>query len=273
MSVLLLVLTILLWVLGLLAGLLLLLIAALLLLPLDLLLRIDPDLAAEDWEGEVHGSLPWQARIRFGWGLLKLELAGEGLQPGTAQFSLIGLRLRSGGPQARQPAGPEAEAKARAKAKAKAEAKAKAKAGAKASDRAGSARKSAQKRPKQRLPWEVLRELIRESVYLVRRLWRDLGLDVTGDLTYGFPDPALTGIGEAALGIVGRPAGMRVQPDFLRSRLEGWAQVEGSLFGVQVLIQLLRVLKNPVLRRYVMRRLFGKLRFRIRKGGRFHAVQ
>lgn len=223
-SVLLTVGTILLWILLALLAVLLLLLLLILLLPLDLYLRLDSDLA-EDWESGWTGAARWLARMRWGWGLLRAEAAGENLALTEGQFRLMGRRIGAGASK-KKPKKPEPEQKKPAKKK------------------------------RSKLDWELIRAGITEGLHVLGRLKKALGLRWEGRWTYGFSDPALTGWTEALLWATGRP--LPVDASFQQACLLGQGQVKGRIYGYQVAWAALQSLRNPVIRG----RLFGKFRFK-----------
>ncbi|HEY3365207.1 MAG TPA: hypothetical protein VGK74_09160 [Symbiobacteriaceae bacterium] len=214
-------------------ALVLLLVMALLFLPLDLSGRTDSDLHADEWGEELEGAVRWQLRLRWGWGLFLVGLAGRWLTVEQAEVRLMGIRLRSR--KRPQPVKAKTEKPAPAK--------------------------------RRRMTPDLTKALIQEGLRLLDRVWRDLGLQVEGEVAYGLDDPALVGWCEALLWTAGRPAAVRVTPDWLDPRLEGWLQFRGRIFGVEFLAALLAALKNPVLRRHLVSgfraKLFGrKTKFR-----------
>lgn len=233
-----------LWALAALLALLVLLLLALLLLPLDMYVRLDPDLHSEEAGGPLGGTMRWRLQLRWGWGLFRTWLAGSSLSVEQGEVRLLGIRwLRWPG---RKEARPQAKPPQRVRpAKAK------------------------PRRRRRRLPLAVMRALIQEGLQLMARTWRDLGLQVHGDVIYGLPDPALTGLVEIFLRAGPLPSDLQVEPDWLDPRLEGWVQVQGHLFAVKLLIALLAVLKNRVLRQHLLTGLKANLSFRkIFLGGR-----
>lgn len=75
--------------------------------------------------------------------------------------------------------------------------------------------------------------LLPELRLLVARLWRSLGLEAEGDLTYGLEDPYVTGLCEGLRALVPWPGELRLTPDFGEAKLEGWAQVRMTLFPIK----------------------------------------
>lgn len=225
---------VLLWLLVVLTALLLVGLLVLLFFPLDLRLRLDSDLAAAGWEEEPEGSVRWKVRFRWGWGLLRGEWWGENLDPRQPDLRLLGFRLRSA---ARPQELPEP------------------------SDR----------RRRWRLPRldpELILAVWTEAGRFLRRLWEDIGFRAQGRLTYGFPDPALTGWCEAARWAAGVRIPFPVSPVFDHPCLVGWTEVTGRIYGFEVAAEAMRFLRNKVIRRRLAESIrFKPLRFLILRGG------
>ena len=211
----------LLWVLATLLSLLLLVVLALLFLPLDVAGRADPTLVDDDWEGDWSGTVTWAATLRFGGPLLRLSAAGEGLHGPALQVWILGLRLKSRPrkPPKAKPREPQPE------------------------------RKRRERDPE--LGWA----LFMEGWKAANRLWRDLAWRLPGDLTYGLPDPALTGMCEALLWSLGRPPGLVLRPNFVQPCLTGWVETQGRIYGVQMASAIWTACTHPVIRDRIKKRI------------------
>lgn len=209
---------------------------AVLFLPVDLRARADPDLTADDFESWRNAGLPWQAAVTWGWGLLRVWVTGEGYRLTGTRFTICGLRPRRPS-RSRSPAA-----------------------------RAGAVRKRPRSR---RLDLQTVLDLLREGWRLVVRLGHMLRLQAEGALTYGLPDPALTGWVLGARATLWRGGDLRLTPDFLGPRLTGWVQITGRFFGAEVLEAFLAALWSPPIRRRWTAAIKLKLRRTIvRRGGR-----
>lgn len=234
--------TLLLWLLVALLALALLILLLLLLLPLDLYLHLDSDLAEDGWDGDWTGAARWLLRTRWGWGLLRAQVAGENLTLTEHQFRIMGKRIEAtAGKQKKQPKLKEAK-------------------------RTESKRQRPAKKKRQKLDWELVRAGLTEGLQFLGRLRQALGLRWEGRLTYGFSDPAVTGWTEAILWATGRP--LPVDASFQQACLTGRAQVKGRIYGAQVVWAALRSLRNPVIRNRLFNKFrFNPLRYRTVRGG------
>jgi len=214
------------------------LLLALLFVPVEVDGGLTSDLQAADYDTDLAGEAHWWLRLRWGWGLFRLRLAGLNLTTPTFEMRVAGLRLST----RRQP---------RTRARVRRERKERAK---------------PRRRP--RPSPAVIRSFAEEGLRSLRRLWRSFGLGLSGDLTYGFSDPSLTGFCEATLWTLGRPAHLRLTPDWTQARLEGQAQLHGRLYGFEVAVAFLAMLKNPRLRHYLWMSLKPKWGRRVPAGGR-----
>jgi hypothetical protein len=224
---------VLLWLLVGLAGLLLLALLLLLFLPLDLRLRLHSDLAAADWEAEPEGSARWTVHFRWGWWLLVGEWCGENLEPRPPSLRLLGFRLRT---DARRKSAEPAAGRKRFRVR--------------------------------RLDTELIRAVWAEAGRFLRRLWGDFGPQAKGRLTYGFPDPALTGWCEAARWATRVRIPFPLEPVFDHPCLVGWAEATGRIYGFEIAREALRALRNKVIRRRIAESIrFRPFRFLILRGG------
>lgn len=217
----------LLWILGGLLALVLLL----LFLPLDLFLRLEPDLAAETYDDPLDGPVRWLMRLRWGRWLFSGEFAGEYLTVTKSEVRLLGLRLRSRS-RSRPRKKPSAEKKPKKK----------------------------RKRPSP----ELIVAYVEEGAQFLARVAKDLGLRVRGRATYGFADPALTGWCEGIRWAVAVPLPIELAPEFARPCLQGWAEVEGRTYGYRVARAIWKGMKNPVIARQIK---FRPLRYFLLRGG------
>ncbi|MFZ5817877.1 MAG: hypothetical protein ACOY93_21715 [Bacillota bacterium] len=222
----------LLWTLIGLVGLLLLLLALLLFLPLAIEARIDSDRAAADWEADWTGTARWRIRIRWGWVVMTGLWAGENLALTQSELRFFGLR--TGGRRAER-------------------------------------KRERQPKKKMRKRWpdlELLRACLEEFLRFANRVVRDLGFRFAGELTYGFPDPSVTGWCEAVRWGAGVPVPIRLTPEFQHPCLTGWAEVQGRTYGYRVALAALRALRNPIIRRRLAERIrFRPVRYLLVRGG------
>lgn len=244
----------LLWLLAALAALLLIALLLLLLLPLDLRVRLDSDLAAPGWEAAAEGRARWSAALRWGWGLLAAEWRGVNLQPRPPDLRLLGFRLRRSGRRRPRP-GPAFPHSPSWR-------------------RPGRPASGPRQPAGRRFRWphledpELVRAVLAEGLRFLGRLWEGTGLRAGGRLTYGFPDPAVTGWCEAVRWAAGVRIPFPVEPSFDRPCLVGWAEVTGRIYGFEIAREALRSLRNKVIRRRIARSIrFRPLRILIFRGG------
>ncbi|MGE5674927.1 MAG: hypothetical protein ACM3XM_13810 [Mycobacterium leprae] len=226
-------------VVGLIAFLLLLLLL-LLLLPLDLHLRLDSDWAAPTWEEEMTGALRWLLRLRWGWVVIDGAWTGEFLTVKQAAIRICGFGGRS---QAKRAGAPGRKPKRKATPKAKTKSKS--------------------------LDLELLMALVPEVAAFLFRLVRATGLRMAGDVTYGFADPSLTGWCEAIRWSSHLPLPVRLEPDFTRTALTGWAEADGRLNLFKVLRAAWPALADPVIRSRLAEKIrFGPIHYWLARGGK-----
>lgn len=228
----------LLWALAGLMALLLILLLLILFLPFDIDLRLDSNWAAPAWEEEMTGAVRWRSRLRWGRLVADGVWEGEQLSLTRSELRICGIRLRFRSTRQKARAARAAGAKKR-------------------------------KRKWQPPDLELILAAVQEFARFVKRLLRFTGIRVQGDMTYGFPDPAVTGWCELFLGQWYRLVPVRVEPDFSRPALIGWAQADGRIYGYRLLAAAWRVLDDPVIRG----RLAAKIRFKpiqsfLLRGGR-----
>lgn len=227
-----------------LAGLFGLLLLAVLLLPVHCNGRVDAHWLPADATAPPGPGARWQLDLSWGWLLVRVRLAGEGLVVPLAEVTVAGWRLRDRSRHKRERPG--------------------------APDRA---RVGAPRRRSRRWNWPDLRIVQaggQEALRLVRRLWRSARLQVRGQLTYGLGDPALMGLSQAVLAMLPPPPTLHLATDYLDPGLTGWVTLSGRLYGIEVVAAALAALRNPVLRRRLWRRLRARLlpKRRKRTGGR-----
>ncbi|MFZ5825212.1 MAG: hypothetical protein ACOY94_12865 [Bacillota bacterium] len=203
-------------------GILLLLVLLVLFLPLDVSLRLDSDLQAPTWDDELAGQVRWLIRLRWGWVVFAGLWEGENVRVVRSEMRILGLRLRPGGKKAAR-------------------------------------KKKERKKKKRSAPdLELIWAVVEEAARFLRRLIERFGFRFEGDLTYGFSDPSLTGWCEAIRWSVGNPVPIRLEPEFERPALLGWATTHGRLYGYQVAAAVLKAIRNPVIKD----RLSRKIRFK-----------
>lgn len=227
--------SVLLWSLLILLALLLLLLLLVLFMPFRFHGEGSADLAGADWEDDLSGT--FQGMVRFRWGVIALSglVAGEGLHLTQAEFRLMGFRMNGRKSSARRrPGGGTAP-------------------------RQGRVRKRPRRwRARPNLPPDLLWALAKEAMRLPGQIWRSLGVDLSGDITYGFSDPSLTGWCEATRWGTGKAVPIKLTADFLRPCLIGWATVGGRVYGFRLAAIGWRVLRRPV----IWNHLVGNIRFR-----------
>lgn len=202
-----LLLSVLLWIVGVVLGLLLLAVAALLFLPVNFRLRLDAHLREDDdAEWGFSGFARWAAEVRWGGWMFRLQARGEELKLSELMIRILGVRVRARR-SAVEPAKGESEAGEKPK---------------------------AERKRRRRPSLSDLRSYAREGIRLVRRLVASLRLHLRGDLVFGFPDPALTGLVLAVLSLTGTPGQLRLRPDWFNPGLEGWVETDGRIYGYEV---------------------------------------
>ena len=128
---------------------------------------------------------------------------------------------------------------------------------------AGGARRGGRPRPPRPKPSRRRRRgltlpeflaLLPELRPVMARLWRSLGLEAQGKLTYGLEDPYLTGVCEGL-----RARDLRLTPDFGEAKLEGWARVRMRVVPIRPAAVLVAVLLRREIRRVWWPRLKARL--------------
>lgn len=95
-------------------------------------------------------------------------------------------------------------------------------------------------------------ELITFLLKTLRQIWATLSIKLEGNATFGFEDPALTGLTYgfmAAIGLSGQHPGLKLTPDFLEPGFEGFLSVRGRLTVGTMLFILGRFLLSRPVRR------------------------
>lgn len=219
------------------------LLAVVLCIPFRVAARVDgldvtelpPEDAGEPGDGdtaEADTDAPsWNVRADWLWGVVQFRSRGGPGQGDVKELRVLGFRRglsASGG----RNAGPRGAHRGHRKPTA----------GTHKAKRRGS-------RPNPVLVARLARALLSEARWFVPRLWRALGVRVKGDLTYGFPDPFLTGMSQAVLANVPGSPDFRLTPDYGEGRLTGWIQVEAAVFPVRSALVLVRTAFRPAIRR------------------------
>lgn len=101
--------------------------------------------------------------------------------------------------------------------------------------------------------------LLPELRPVMARLWRSLGLEAQGKLTYGLEDPYLTGVCEGLRAMLPWPRDLRLTPDFGEAKLEGWARVRMRVVPIRPAAVLVAVLLRREIRRVWWPRLKARL--------------
>ena len=233
-SVLIAVLRGLLWVLIGLLALLLVLVLLALFLPLDIRLHLDSDWAAPAWEEEMTGGIRWALRLRWGEFVMDSRWEGRLLTLISAKVRFFGIRRPQG--RIRAQVGVER------------------------------ARAPRHRRSLPDIP--LLLELVKEAAQFAGRLTKKSHIQISGSVTYGFPDPDITGWCEVYRGLITQVP-VHLAADFSISGLIGWLEVDGRLSGYRLATAAWPALDNPVIRN----RLAQIVRFRpiqnwLTRGGR-----
>lgn len=133
---------------------------------------------------------------------------------------------------------------------------------------AGGARRGGRPRPPRPKPSRRRRRgltlpeflaLLPELRPVMARLWRSLGLEAQGKLTYGLEDPYLTGVCEGLRAMLPWPRDLRLTPDFGEAKLEGWARVRMRVVPIRPAAVLVAVLLRREIRRVWWPRLKARL--------------
>jgi len=133
---------------------------------------------------------------------------------------------------------------------------------------AGGARRGGRPRPPRPKPSRRRRRvltlpeflaLLPELRQVMARLWRSLGLEAQGKLTYGLEDPYLTGVCEGLRAMLPWPRDLRLTPDFGEAKLEGWARVRMRVVPIRPAAVLVAVLLRREIRRVWWPRLKARL--------------
>jgi len=203
--------------------------------PFELRVRAQPDLTiADDWE--ISGPLPWQAAIRWGWGMVSVRLHGDRTTLARPAVAVAGVRF---GINAKRKTGKEPTSK----------------------DAAPTWRRA---RKRLRIDLALFISLIHEGRLLIRRLWRMLGIRITGDLTFGFPDPSVTGMTLGLFQSGVKPSGVRLAPEFFDPCVRGKVQVTARFIGLVALgAAIAFALSAPVRRLWIPKIRFGALHLKV----------
>lgn len=233
--------SVLLWTLLILLGLLLLVLLLVLFVPFTFYARADTNLAADDWEEELSGTFQGKFRLRWGLATVSGTAAGQWLQFERVEVRLMGLRLDGGKHKKHRGKSNLAQ-----------------KEPGKQGASGGRSQDGSRKKARAWLHPELLWAVAKEALSLPVKVWRSLGVRLSGDLTYGFSDPSLTGFCEALRWGTRVSLPVKLNPDFLRPCLIGWASVGGRVFGYRLVAIGWRVLRRPV----IWNHLAGQIRFR-----------
>jgi len=207
-SIIVIILKVLLWLLALVAGLVALAILLVLFAPVSFKGRGEGSLHPDDqerWDGWAR----WEADIRWGGVLLRLWLRGTHHGVEEQVMTVCGIRI----PLKKASGKEQAEGKPKGPAKKR-------------------------KRQRQRPTAGEIRAYIREGIRLARRLWASFRLRAAGDATFGFDDPALTGMTLGALGTVRLPRQLTLRPDWFTPGVTGWLSLRGHIYGFEVAVAL-----------------------------------
>lgn len=229
----------LLWFLAGLLGLLLLVVLALLFLPADFSARLEgaaaPGGGGDPAEEFPTASAAWHVHLRWAWGLVALVMRRT--PPGSEMaLTIAGFRVPVGRARPSGAGGAEGGEP-----------------GAKRRAAAAARRRAARRRRKRRRPtdWHLIWAAVREGARLVGRLWRRRRLRIQGDVTYGFDDPADTGMALAALSVMPLPSDLRLRPAWLEPGLAGWLRMSGRVYLAEAVWAAIKVWWNlPVRRRW-----------------------
>lgn len=197
--------------------LILLILVAVLFVPVSFAGRLESAIRPEEEAPTGYtGEARWQARLRWGLMLVRFAVAGQNGQVSGLRLSVLGIPIRLG---RRHKAASDGDDDDTAK---------------KAGGTKPATRRKRKAKRKRSFRWDELRLYIREGAQLLVRLWAALHLQVHGALTFGFDDPADTGMMLGLLWAASVPRRVQIQPDFLGPRLEGWLDLSGRIWGYQV---------------------------------------
>lgn len=116
-------------------------------------------------------------------------------------------------------------------------------------ERTGPKKKTKARRNRDRITLARVRELLPEMRLLMSRMWRVMRLRGHGRITFGFPDPFVTGMAHAVLAGVPNRSKLVFIPDYSEGKLVGWAEVSMKLYPIESLLVLLRTAFRPAVRR------------------------
>lgn len=171
----------------------------------------------------------WSVDVDWLWGGVRFRARGGAGQPPEQELRVLGFR--------RDPSAGESDGDFRRERDRR---------------RRGAARKQQPKRRSDlrgpRWTGRLVRTLLSDASWFVPRLWRALGVRVSGGLIYGFPDPFLTGISQAVLALVPWPSDLRLTPDFSRGRLSGTVRGRATTYPVHIVVVLVRTALRPAVR-------------------------
>lgn len=182
----------------------------------------------------------WSLEADWLWGAVQFHLRGGAGRPAVQELRVLGFRRQER---------TEGDGESRA------------------ARRRGRREEARRHKPKSRRPRRrggtvrLVRALAAEAGWFLPRLWRALGLQLSGDLVYGFPDPFLTGMSQAALALMPWPGGLRLTPDFSQGRLSGSVQGRAMVYPIAFALLLVRTAFRPAVRELWRPRLRSALRW------------
>ena len=104
-------------------------------------------------------------------------------------------------------------------------------------------RRTEPRRP--RMSAGALRRLLPEAQWLLGEVWRRFKPDVSGRLTYGFPDPFLTGIVHGLTFALPRTPGLGLEPDYAQGTLDGHIEFNLRIYPLEAVVLAVRTCFRP----------------------------
>lgn len=128
------------------------------------------------------------------------------------------------------------------------------------------------RRQKGRLALHEIRSLLGELRWFLQKLLRTVRLQARGDLVYGFSDPAVTGWCEGLRHTLPVPRQLKLIPRFDEAVLQGWADVQLTIYPIRGAWVVVRGLFRKGVRRIWWSRLRKRLPW-VRKARRRNAME
>lgn len=192
-------------------------------------------------EGIWPDGFRWRLRMAWLLGLLQLDARQDMGEPVRRRVTLFGIPVRTA---------PKVSSEKRS---------ARVGVAGGAGEKKGSGGRKSQKAGSRRLAPHEIRSLLGEAGWFLRRLRRAARVHAAGDLVYGFSDPAVTGWCEGLRHTLNLPRQLRLTPSFEEGRLQGWLDVQLTVYPITCVWVVTRALFRKGVRRVWWPRLRRRL--------------